>query len=141
VTEYQIREAKTEDIDAILDLWHSLDRHTALPDTREIVQTYLDFAPDMMLVAEVGGAIVGTIMAGWDGWRGHMARLATEPSLRRSGIAKGLVAEAEARLKAKGARRIYALVDALSPQAAPFWQAMGYGENEHIVQYSKNLAE
>ncbi|MEO8458563.1 MAG: GNAT family N-acetyltransferase [Chloroflexota bacterium] len=141
MAEYTIRAATWEDIDSILELWHSLDRHTALPDTREIVQTYLDFARDLMLVAEADGRIVGTIIAGWDGWRGHMARLATDPDLRRSGIAKALVSEAEARLKAKGARRIYALIDALSPQAAPFWSAVGYAPNENVVQYSRNVGD
>lgn len=131
----------TADIDAILKLWYSIDRHTALPDRPEYLQQFLDFAPDLFLVAEADGQIVGTIIGGWDGWRGHIARLATYSSLRRSGIAKALVHEIEARLRAKGARRIYALVDRLSPPAEPFWRAMGYVLNENVLQYSRNVGE
>ena len=49
-----------------------------------------------------GGRLVGTMVAGWDGWRGNLYRLAVLP-LR-------LVAEAERRLAEKGAIRPSALV-------------------------------
>jgi ribosomal protein S18 acetylase RimI-like enzyme len=141
VADDTIRPATPADFDAILALWFSIDRHTALPDKPEYLQQFLDFSPDLFLVADQGGRIAGTIIGGWNGWRGLIARLAVDPSQRRSGIAKALVSEIETRLKARGARRIYALVDTLSPQAEPFWQAAGYGMNEHIVQYSKNMRE
>ncbi len=139
VVNYTIRPATREDIEAILALWFSIDRHTALPDKREYLEQFLDFSPDLFLVAEAKGRIAGTIIGGWDGWRGHIARLATDPEVRRTGIARALVSEVEARLKAKGANRIYALIDALSPQAAPFWQAAGYVPNEDVIQYSRNV--
>ena len=141
MSRFTIRDARPADFDAILALWSSIDRHTALPDRRDYLQAFHAFSPDLFLVAETEGRIAGTIMAGWDGWRAHIARLATDPALRRSGIARALVTEAEERLRAKGARRIYALVDLRSAPAAPFWQAAGYEPNEHIVQYSRNLED
>ena len=141
VAPYAIRPARPADFDAILALWFSIERHTALPDRREYLQQFLDFSPDLFLVAEADGCIAGTIIGGWDGWRGHIARLATDPALRRTGIARALVSEIETRLKAKGAHRIYALVDRLSPQAEPFWQAAGYAANEDVIQYSRNVGE
>jgi ribosomal protein S18 acetylase RimI-like enzyme len=139
VANFTIREATSADFDAILELWFSIDRHTALPDRPEYLQQFLDFSRDLFLVAEADGRVAGTIIGGWDGWRGHIARLATDPSLRRTGIAQALVSEIETRLRAKGARRIYALIDALSPQAAPFWQAAGYLPDENVIQYSRNV--
>jgi len=141
VTDFTIRAATTADIEAILALWYSIDRHTALPDTTEIIQTFLDFAPGLFLVADVEGRIAGTIIGGWDGWRGHIARLATDPAMRRSGIAQALVREIESKLNDKGAKRIYALVDRLSPPAEPFWRAMGYILNENVLQYSRNVGD
>lgn len=141
VAEFTIRPAATADIDAILALWYSIDRHTALPDKPEYLQQFLDFAPDLFLVAEADGRIVGTVIGGWDGWRGHIARLATDPSMRRSGVAKVLVRDVEARLRTKGAQRIYALVDKLSPPAEPFWRSMGYVLNENVLQYSRNVGD
>jgi len=69
-----------------------------------------------------------------------MARLPTSPQRRRAGIARGLVEEGR-RLKARGAKRIYALVDRRSEPAEPFWRAAGFVPNENIVQYSRNLPE
>lgn len=113
---FTVREATPADFDSILALWFSIDRHTALPDKPEYLQQFLDFAPDLFLVAEADGRVAGTIIGGWDGWRGHIARLATDPALRRTGIARRLVSEIETRLKTKGVHRIYALIDAPSPQ-------------------------
>jgi ribosomal protein S18 acetylase RimI-like enzyme len=87
------------------------------------------------------GRIVGTVIGGWDGWRAQIARLATDPSIRRAGIAKALVAEIEERLRKRGAKRIYALVDKRSAPAVPFWESAGYAGNENIVQYSRNLED
>ena len=141
VSAYTIREARPEDLDPIIALWGQIDRHTALPDRREYVETFHAFSPDLLLVAESGGRLVGTIIGGWDGWRANIARLSTHPSLRRKGVAMALVREIERRLRAKGARRIYALVDKRSPPAIPFWEAAGYAVNENILQYSRNFEE
>lgn len=139
MTKFTIREARPEDFEAIIDLWEATDRHAGLPDRREYLATLHNFSRDLFLVAEIGGRVAGTIIGGWDGWRGHLARLATHPDYRRQGVASMLVREAEQRLFARGARRMYALVDRRNPLALPFWDAVGYGCNEQIVQYSRNL--
>jgi GNAT superfamily N-acetyltransferase len=84
---------------------------------------------------------VGTVIGGWDGWRANIARLATRPRARRKGVAMALVRELERRLQAKGAHRVYALVDRRSPPAEPFWEAAGYAVNHQIAQYSRNFEE
>jgi ribosomal protein S18 acetylase RimI-like enzyme len=139
MSDYTIREARPEDFDTIIGLWESIDRHTALPDRPEYLEAFHAFSPDLLLVAEVGGRIVGTVIGGWDGWRANIARLATRPEVRRAGIALALVREIERRLLAKGARRVYALVDKRSAPAIPFWEAAGYAFNDNILQYSRNF--
>jgi ribosomal protein S18 acetylase RimI-like enzyme len=141
VSGYTIREACPEDFDSMIRLWESIDRHTALPDRREYLETFHAFSADLLLVAEAEGRIVGTVIGGWDGWRANIARLAAGPEARRKGIAMALVREVERRLLAKGARRVYALVDRRSPPAIPFWEAAGYRFNENILQYSRNFEE
>lgn len=138
---FAIRAAEPADFEAILDLWAMIDRHTALADRVEYLQTFHDFSPDLLLIAESEGRLVGTVIGGWDGWRANIARLSTHPDLRRAGVARALVDEIERRLRAKGARRIYALVDKRSPPAMPFWEAAGYTYNDQILQYSRNLED
>jgi len=139
VSGYTIREARPEDFDTIIRLWESIDRHTALPDRSEYLEAFHAFSPDLLLVAEVEGRIVGTVIGGWDCWRANIARLAIRPEVRREGIAMALVREIESRLLAKGARRVYALVDKRSPPAIPFWESAGYAFNDNILQYSRNF--
>jgi ribosomal protein S18 acetylase RimI-like enzyme len=141
VSAYTIRDAGPGDFDAILDLWERIDRHTGLPDRLEYLQVFHAFAPDLLLVAEADGKIIGTVIGGWDGWRAQIARLSTDTRWRRKRVAQALVAEIERRLYARGARRVYALVDKRSPPAVPFWEAYGYVANDQIVQYSRNLDE
>jgi predicted N-acetyltransferase YhbS len=136
-----IRPATPTDFDQILALWGSIGRHVGLADRIHHLDTLHAYAPDLFLVAERGGELVGTLIAGWDGWRAQMARLAVSPAHRRAGIARQLVEEGERRLRDKGAERIYALVDRRSDPAAPFWRAQGYAVNENIAQFSRNLPE
>jgi ribosomal protein S18 acetylase RimI-like enzyme len=134
-----IRPAVPADFGQILALWESEERYVGLADRLEHLETLHAFSAELFLVAEANDEIVGTLIAGWDGWRAQMARLATRRDWRRRGIAHRLVEEGERRLKERGAGRVYALVDRRSEHAVPFWDAMGYAANEDILQYSRNL--
>jgi len=96
----------------------------------------------VLLVAEADGRLVGTVIGGWDGWRGSIYRLAVLPAYRRRGIARALVGEAERRLFRMGARRISALVDSDHPWATDFWDSLGasgYRHDERMRRYVKTL--
>ena len=94
---------------------------------------------NLFLVAVDGSQIVGTLIAGWDGWRGSMARLAVHPSYRRRGIAQRLLDVAEARLRKLGVKRIGALVRAGNKPAEQFWRTAGYVPEPKIRRFVKNV--
>jgi ribosomal protein S18 acetylase RimI-like enzyme len=79
-----------------------------------------------VLVAAEGERIVGTLIVGWDGWRGSFYRLAVAPDRRRQGIGRRLVGEGQAQLAKSGARRIAVFAVTSDPSAVPFWEAVGY---------------
>jgi ribosomal protein S18 acetylase RimI-like enzyme len=82
-----------------------------------------------LLVATSGGRIIGAVIAGWDGWRGHLHHLAVRPEVRRQGVARALVDTAERLLIAKGAKRISVLAERDNPEAIAFYaslEAVGY---------------
>ena len=72
-------------------------------------------------------AIVGSVIATFDGWRGNMYRIAMHPDLRRRGIAIALVREGERRLVEQGCIRIAAIVLLDEEHATGFWAAAGAG--------------
>jgi ribosomal protein S18 acetylase RimI-like enzyme len=142
-----IRPARTEEAQQVLALWQEADATPSPTDTREEVMKLLAEASAVLLVAESDGRLVGTVIGGWDGWRGNIYRLAVLPAYRRRGIARALVGEAERRLSRMGARRISALVESDHPWATDFWDSLGwdslgatgYRHDERMRRYVKTL--
>ena len=100
----ELRAGTADDVDGLLALWvEAAENAGRPPDTREAVMALLGRDPDAVIVAEHEGELVGSVIAGWDGWRCHLYRLAV-PAWRRQGVASALRA-AEDRFSAVGAAR------------------------------------
>ena len=87
------------------------------------------------------GELVGTVIAGFDGWRCHLYRLAVHPQRRRQGIASALLAAAEERLVRLGGRRGDAMVLVRNATAHHAWRAAGYTPEEHWRRWVKPLTD
>jgi ribosomal protein S18 acetylase RimI-like enzyme len=133
-----IRPGGPDDIDAVLALWGvSRSPHAATEDTPERVARAVDAGA--VLVAEVDGEIVGSVVAGFDGWRGNFYRLAVAGAWRRRGIARRLVEAGEARMAALGAPRVTALVAFDDAAARGFWEAVGYAADPVMGRMVRTL--
>jgi GNAT superfamily N-acetyltransferase len=136
----EIREATTDDVDAALALWESdADPGRTILDEPNDVRRLLASPSGALLVAANKGEVVGTIVAGWDGWRGNLYRLVVRSDHRRQGVARGLVARAEDVLRAQGCPRITALVHLGLAEAPSFWPAVGYQHDTKIGRFVRNL--
>ncbi len=125
-----LRPAESADIPGVLALW----RESAAPtstDTTAALTGLLQRDPGALIVAGPAGAIVGSVIAGWDGWRGSVYRLAVAPAHRRRGIGGRLLHAAEERLVALGARRLHAIVVGTDAVAVGFWDATNW---EHQLE-------
>jgi ribosomal protein S18 acetylase RimI-like enzyme len=134
-----LRSFARADASAVLAMWTRADVEGSQPDTADALFRRVERDADLFVVAENDAGIVGTLIGGWDGWRGNMYRLAVDPAHRRRGIARALVREVEARMHAKGARRITALVLREHPDAVAFWSAVGYPADATIQRHVRNV--
>lgn len=96
-------------------------------------------SPAALLVAEAGDQVVGAVIAGWDGWRGNIYRLAVRDEHRRRGVGELLIRAAEDYLHGCGVRRVTALVAYDDETAGSFWDAMGYPQDIDIGRRVRNL--
>jgi ribosomal protein S18 acetylase RimI-like enzyme len=116
--------------------------HDALtiPEARpEDVDAVLALSSSRLLLAELDSAVVGSLIATFDGWRGNMYRLAVHPDYQRRGIARGLVEEAHGWLRTQDCQRITALVEGDHAYATSFWESAGYHYDEGMRRYSKDF--
>lgn len=128
-----IRQFTPADADTVIDLWRECGLTRPWNDPRSDIARKLASQPELFLVAESGGVVIGSVMAGYDGHRGWMYYLACSPDHRGRGIATKLVEEVEQRLEALGCPKSQLMVRADNAGAIGFYTALGYEVSEVAV--------
>ncbi|HEV3323710.1 MAG TPA: GNAT family N-acetyltransferase [Solirubrobacteraceae bacterium] len=137
--QWAMRSAAEEDIAAVLDLWVAAGSVPSVSDSPEGLARLLATDPQALLVAELDGVLVGSLIAAWDGWRGSFYRLAVSPEHRRRGLATMLLREGERRLRKRGAVRLTAIVVDDEAGAMGFWRAAGYERQQHRARFVRHF--
>ena len=134
-----IRRAHVDELAAVLEMWNTAGvTPPSVSDSIEGLTRLLREPAALLLVATIDTVIVGSVIGGWDGWRGNIYRLAVTPECRRRGIARRLVAEVSRELSAKGATRLSALVEHEHQWAMDFWESMkdlGYVRDPNFARF------
>lgn len=139
-----IRTMRIEDYDAVYALWLSCPGMglNDLDDSREGIQRYLERNPDTCFVAvEEQGDVVGAILAGHDGRRGHIGHTAVASSRQRGGLGERLVEAALNALRAQGIHKVNLVAFARNEKGNAFWEAMGFARREDLVYRDRALSE
>jgi ribosomal protein S18 acetylase RimI-like enzyme len=131
-----IRPARGSDLSAVLELWRvaTLPSHT---DDLGSLRRLLACDDGALLVAECAGALVGSVIAAWDGWRGTIHRLAVVPSHRGRGLGRLLLNAGVERLYALGTVRMQAIVIETDATAMGFWRASDWDEQTERIRFTK----
>ncbi len=130
-----------EEYEQVYELWQSIEKgvHVGRSDTLAEIEKKLTRDPDLFLVAESEGRIVGTVIGGYDGRRGILYHLAVAEPFRGNGIGSLLMDEVESRLRAKGCLKCYLLVTDDNPEAEIYYQQRGWKHMDDIHLYGKEL--
>ena len=142
MTEILLREFRfPEDYAPARALWETAGPGIQLrrSDEPEEIRKKLERDPDLFLVAESDGRLVGTVIGGFDGRRGLIYHLAVEASQRSQGIGQALMDEVERRLRAKGCLKTYLLVTTENEPAMRFYEKRGWSQMDTVYIYAKDL--
>jgi ribosomal protein S18 acetylase RimI-like enzyme len=135
------RPARAHERDDVLSFWRLSTEVPSSTDDPDGVGTALAFDAESILLAVSGDTIVGTVVVGWDGWRGSFYRMAVHPEYRGQGIGRALVRAGEAQLVARGCRRINLFAVTEHEGAVAFWRALGYEPQPQDTRFVRNLGQ
>ena len=121
-----IRSFQLPDTEAVVSLWQVTKLTRPWNNPYQDISRKLKVQPELFLVAVDGPEIVGTVMAGYDGHRGWLYYLASDPSRRGQGIARSLVEHAEALLLDMGCPKVQLMVRPDNDIAQGFYEALGF---------------
>jgi ribosomal protein S18 acetylase RimI-like enzyme len=142
VAEIVLREFRfADDYGPARGLWETAGTgiHVRRADEPAEIQKKLERDPDLFLVAEADGRLVGTVIGGFDGRRGLVYHLAVEAGLRGQGIGQRLMDELERRLRLKGCLKSYLLVTTENDEAMHFYEKRGWSRMDMVYIYAKDL--
>ncbi len=139
-TRLLVRPYADADRDGVILLWRlAFPAEPAWNESSTLIQRKLTVQPELFFVCVDGTEVVGTVMAGFDGVRGWVHKVAAHPERTRSGIASRLMQAAEEGLAGLGCPKLNMQVRADNASALAFYKAAGY-QIEDRVSLSKHLS-
>ena len=122
-----VRSFHLKDKQQVAALWR-----TVFPDDpahnqpEQMIDLKLSVQDDLFFVYEQNGQTKGSVMAGFDGVRGWIHKLAAHPDLAGVGVGRQLMAAAEAGLKEVGCTKVNLQVRETNTQVIGFYKKLGY---------------
>jgi ribosomal protein S18 acetylase RimI-like enzyme len=139
---FQIREFRfPDDYEEVYKLWKTIEKgvHVGRSDSLDEIEKKVARDPDLFLVAESDGRIIGSVIGGFDGRRGLVYHLAVAVSFRGMGVGTCLMDELESRLRSKGCLKCFLLVAPDNPEVETYYQQRGWQHMDNVRIYGKEL--
>ena len=137
--DFKIRQFVPSDETSVVQLWSLTFPDDPLwNESRALIKQKLTTQPELFFVCLDGEELVGTAIAGYDGVRGWVRKVASHPDYRGRGVGKLLMSRAEIALKALGCVELNLQVRAGNDLAAGFYSEIGY-KIEDRISMSKRL--
>lgn len=133
-----IRAFAESDEDAVIQLWRDCGLVVPHNNPRQDIARKLQVGRDLFLVGTENGAIVASVMGGYEGHRGWVNYLAVSPDHRRRGYGAILMRRVEQLLLARGCPKINLQIRRSNEAVIAFYRALGYGEDP-VVSMGRRL--
>jgi len=129
------------DYASVRRLWEGMEKGVEIgrSDAPQEIEKKISRDPDLFIVAEENGEIIGSVVGGYDGRRGLLYHLAVAASHRQRGVGGQLLEMIESRLRAKGCLKCYLMVTPNNPEAERFYQKRGWHHMDYVRPYGKEL--
>jgi ribosomal protein S18 acetylase RimI-like enzyme len=126
----RIRAIKNDDVSQVVELWLASGISRPWNDPLKDIAFARASPQSVILIGARDERIVATTMVGEDGHRGWVYYVATHPEVQRQGVARDMMAAAEAWLKARGIWRMQLLVREDNTAAKGFYERLGYRDTK-----------
>lgn len=120
-------------LDGVDALWREAFPHDAPRNfAANAIAKKIAVQTELFVVAVEDDKVIGSVLAGYDGYRGWLNRVAVLKTHQRRGIGAALVREIENRLKALGCGKINLQIRGDNDVVAGFYRALGYKIEDRI---------
>lgn len=132
---FAIRPIRDGDEDGVAELWRTCGLVRPWNDPlRDIGSARANASSDIFVaVSGEGGAIAGSVMAGYEGHRGWVYYVAVAPEHRSQGLGERLMRHAEAWLEEAGAPKVMLMIREENEAVRRFYEGLGYGVEKRTV--------
>jgi ribosomal protein S18 acetylase RimI-like enzyme len=134
----QLRPYLESDEQAVVNLWQACDLTRPWNNPQKDIARKLTVQRELLLVGEIEGRIVASIMAGYDGHRGWINYLAVHPDFQRRGFGRQLMKAAQSLLLELGCPKVNLQVRSTNAKAASFYNSIGYAQDE-VLSFGKRI--
>ncbi len=138
LSQLEIRPFHDRDEETVIQLWHECGLVVPSNDPHKDIRRKCAFQSELFLVGELGGKVIATVMAGYEGHRGWINYLTVTPGCRHAGIGARLMCEAECLLLALGCPKINLQIRSRNTAVAAFYEKIGF-MLEETVSMGKRL--
>ncbi len=128
-----IRPFEESDTKAVAAIWREVFPNNPpwnIPE-RDI-EMKLKTQRELFFVAEIDSAVIGTVMAGYDGHRGWVYYMTVSPEHQRKGIGEALMRHVESELKKLGCHKLNLQVRSSNSGVVEFYKKLGYKIDDHV---------
>ncbi len=137
---FNIRSYDPKDEANVIALWQQCGLTRPWNNPKLDIQRKMTVQPELFLVSEIDGKLMGSAMFGYDGHRGWLYYFAIHPSFQKHGLGKQLLERGEELLITLGCPKYNFQVRSDNQKAIDYYTKAGFAQ-EGAISFGKRLIE